>query len=240
MRDLPADVAQESPTWIPSQRTMSTNSSTSPWHRQLPVIDVSTLNAKQRLAYDIIKQHHTEVVAGDIPEPLRMLILGTAGTGKSYVICALANTCVLPGTTGMASFHVCGQTLHSALRLPIHSNNQCDLQGSSLRQLQLNLHGTHYIIVDDMSMIGPKMIARVDKRLRQASGKLNVPLGGFSLILIGDFGQPPPAGDKPLFAPPSTHPLSIHGSQIYQLFDKVLFLEQVLHQRGADPVTARF
>lgn len=81
-------------------------------------------------------------------------------------------------------------------------------------------------------MLGQKTFAWVDKRLRQASGKLDIPLGGFSLILIGDFGQQPP--------PPSTHPLSIHGSQIYYLFDKVVILQQVLRQQGTDPDTARF
>ena len=84
------------------------------------------------------------------------------------------------------------------------------------------------------------MKCRVDKRLRQASGKLDVPLGGFSVILIGDFGQLPPVCDKPLYAPPSTHSLSLHGSQIYQLFDKVVILQQLLRQQGADPDTARF
>ena len=66
-----------------------------------------------------------------------MIVSGTAGTGKSYLISALAHllgsSCVITATTGMASFNICGKTLHSIL----------------------------------------------DKRLRQASGKLDCPLGGF-------------------------------------------------------------
>ena len=215
-KDLPSDIVRESPSWISSQ---GRNNSTNMWQRQLPPIDIATLNSKQRLAYDIIQHHHSELTIGNNPDPLYMIILGTAGTGKSYLISAIAalltNTCVLTGTTGMASFHICGGTLHSALHLPIHRSNQSDLQGASLQQIQMNFQSKHYLIIDEMSMIGQKMFAWVDKRLRQASGKLDIPLGGFSVILIGDFGQLPPVMDKPLFAPTSTNQLSIHGHQIY-------------------------
>lgn len=54
------------------------------------------------------------------------------------------------------------------------------------------------------------MLAWVDKRLRQESGKVDIPFGGFSIVLIGDFGQLPPVGDKPLYAPPSENDLSIY------------------------------
>ena len=67
-----------------------------------------------------------------------MLVCGTAGTGKSYLISSivhtLGNACLLTGTTGMASFNICGKTLHSALKLPIHNTNHQDLQGNALHR----------------------------------------------------------------------------------------------------------
>ena len=52
-----------------------------------------------------------------------MLILGTGGTGKSYLIHALAQLlqekCLLTATTGIATFHIGGITVHSALQLPL-------------------------------------------------------------------------------------------------------------------------
>ena len=173
-----------------------------------------------------------------------MIVLGTAGTGKSYLISAIAHLlrqkCVLTGTTGMASFNICGKTLHSALKLPVHSITQRELQGTSLQQLQLKMKDKHYLIIDEMSMIGHRMMAWIDKRLRQASGKLDVPLGGFSVILFGDFGQLPPVGDRPLYAEPTHQQLSMHGHHIYHTFNRVVILDEVLRQAGMDPEVQRF
>ena len=65
-------------------------------------------------------------------------------------------------------------------------------------------------------MLGQTTFAWVDKRLRQATGELDQPLGGISVILFGDFGQLPPVGDVPLYSSPSHKPMAIHGYTIYQ------------------------
>ena len=71
-------------------------------------------------------------------------------------------------------------------------------------------------------------------RLHQATAKLDSPFGGLSLILIGDFGQLPPVGDKPLYAQPTNSDLSNHGHYIYHLFTTVIVLDQVLHQSSTE------
>ena len=44
------------------------------------------------------------------PEPLQVIITGTAGSGKSYLINAikarLGDTCILTGTTGLAGYNI--------------------------------------------------------------------------------------------------------------------------------------
>ena len=69
-----------------------------------------------------------------------MLILGTAGTGISFLIQAIAqllqNMCLLTATTGIAAFHIGGITLHSALNLPVQRHNYNDLSGQILASLQ--------------------------------------------------------------------------------------------------------
>ena len=43
-----------------------------------------------------------------------------------------------------------------------------------------------------------RTMAWVDKLLREASGKLNKPLGRYSVIMFGDFEQLAPVGDRPM------------------------------------------
>ena len=84
-------------------------------------------------------------------------------------------------------------------------------------------------------MLGQRTLAWVDKRLRQATGKLNEPLGGISVILLGDFAQLPPVGDKPIYATSPSSILGQHGYSIYTLFETVVLLRQNIRQAGTNP-----
>jgi dephospho-CoA kinase len=65
------------------------------------------------------------------PDPLRMFITGGAGVGKSFIISILweflarahqgqvARPVVLGAPTGVAAFNIQGETIHSALKLPV-------------------------------------------------------------------------------------------------------------------------
>ena len=61
-----------------------------------------------------------------------MLILGTAGTGKSFLIQAIVQLlqvkCLLTATTGIAAFHIGGIT--------VQKHNCNDLRGPALAKLQ--------------------------------------------------------------------------------------------------------
>ena len=67
-----------------------------------------TLNDKQRLAFDIITS-----MADDDSEPLCMIVSGTAGMGKTYLIVVLKQVlrdlCIVTATTGIAAFSIGGQ-----------------------------------------------------------------------------------------------------------------------------------
>ena len=239
-----ADILGDCPTWIKTRRQEARESINSCQQRHMQPVELHLLNREQQTAYDTVSCHYHAHMNGEAPQPLRMIICGTAGTGKSFLITAIAqtlgSTCLLTGTTGLAGFNICGTTLHSTLQLPIQSHNKQDLQGPSLARLQQRVTGKHYLIVDEMSMLGQRMMSWVDKRLRQATGHLEQPLGGFSLILIGDFGQLPPVGDTPLFAPPPAHPLAQHGHIIYKLFNTVVVLNQIQRQNGPSPAVVAF
>ena len=94
------------------------------------------------------------------------------------------------------------------------------LECQSLFQQEL-LH-IHYILIDEMSFIGPKMLTQIDARLCQAFPlQCTILFGGFSIILLGDFGQLPPVKDIPMYASSSV------GTVLWHTFDTFIMLETI-------------
>ena len=219
-RMMPHHLVRESANWISKKRNEAREDPAEIINQhQQETVDVDTINTHQRLAYNIVANHQQSLTTDTPLDPLYMIVLRTAGKGKSYLINTfsnlLGNNCIVTGTTGMAGYNIQGCTAHSAVQLPVRNYNNNELQGAALQRLQLRLSGKHYLILDEMSMLGQRTLAWLDKRLRQATGKLHVPLGGISVLLLGDFGQLPPVGDRAIYSPPSGSLLGEHGHSIY-------------------------
>lgn len=213
-------------------------------------IDLSTLNTTQNAIVSLIADHYTNALdSGDaLQEPLRIIIMGTAGTGKSYLIKAVRQSLqylarehavnqspvVVLAPTGVAAFNIDGRTIHSALLLPLGSK-AVDLSHEKIKTLQAKLDGVRYVIVDEKSMVGRRTLALIDIRLRQAFPRHHdEPFGGRSVILVGDFGQLPPVLDIPMYVrtPRPSDPVSDDGRAIYGLFRKVFKLDVIQRQAG--------
>ena len=205
-----------------------------------PVGDVmhvaaDSLIGNQRVAFDVIISHAER----NSDEPLRAIVCGTAGTGKSHLIHALRShlgqRCKVVAPTGVAAFNVSGTTAHHLLHLPVQkSSTFMDLTGASLRNLQDEHAGTSHYIIDEMSMVGCRTLGMIDARLRQAFPNASDQLfGGQSVILIGDFGQLPPVGDAPLWSEPKTSKaLDKCGQTAFSRFNTVFVLDRVVRQAG--------
>ena len=114
------------------------------------------------------------------------------------VRCLLGSACWVSAYFGIAAFNVKGKTLHSLLSLPIRGKNAHELKGQALQKLQNSLIGIKYIIIDEYSVVGQRLLGWIDRRLRQGT-VVDEPFGGISIILVGDIAQLPPVGDKVLY-----------------------------------------
>jgi ATP-dependent DNA helicase PIF1 len=122
------------------------------------IVHPQLLQGKQLEAYQLVQSHFSD----EATLPLRMIISGTAGTGKSFLINCLKD--LLKNIVRIAEQ---GCTLHSLFHLPTKGEFK-SLEGERLQQLQESLAGVKYIIIDEMSMVGRKLFGQVDSRLRQA------------------------------------------------------------------------
>jgi ATP-dependent DNA helicase PIF1 len=220
---------QKMPTWVNDQKALENDSNSD---QIISMVNVETLNVMQRFAFNLVKHFH------DTNKQLLCIINGTAGTGKSYLINSLVQIYnekhLRCAPTAKAAFIIRGETLHSTVFLPVSKNQTTldDLSGDRLSLIQDKFKNIKLVIIDEYSMVSQVMLGQTDKRLRQATGKINLYFGGISIILIGDNGQLPPVAGNVLYKfPPKTN-LALHGFNCYKQFKLAIRLQVSQRQQN--------
>ncbi len=225
---------EEAPTFISRNRQQATT------RVFMTSANPDNLAGTQLEVYTSVQEHFT---ATDSPSPLRLIVTGTAGTGKSYLIqclrLLLGDSLRVAAPTGVTYFIIEGMTPLSLFHLPTRGFKE--LEGNRLNQLQQVMSSIRYVIIDEMSMVGRKVFGQIDRRLRQAfPHHARQVFGGCSILLFGDFGQLPPVMDLPLYTTDTRSDLSDQGRTAYLEFDKAFTLTRIMHQAGNDPDQVRF
>lgn len=170
---------------------------------------------KQRKAFDIVQSH---LFTNCLQAPLRMIVQGIVGTEKPNIIKIIRSllynssqneesSLLLFAPTGVATFNIGVSTIHSALQVPIRQ--MTPLNDHALAKFQEKMIYVQYIIIDEMSLIGLKLMECIDKRLREAFPIDNgIPFEGRSLIIFDDLAQLPSIKDIPIM-------FQIHMGEIY-------------------------
>ncbi len=159
-----------------------------------------------------IKNNVVRVKNHQKPIPLRDFLTGPAGTGKSYVI-RLAHrdmvhfptlagqttdgfpVALLTAPSGVAAFHIGGMTTQSALSI---SQHQLGPEKKGL--LVKRLGNLMYVIVDEVSFMGPRLHNQCHDRLTLVKGTVpEVHFGGVGMMENGDLYQLPPVKDIYIF-----------------------------------------
>jgi ATP-dependent DNA helicase PIF1 len=214
----------------------------------LDPVDPAMLNVRQQMAYEMLRTFVENKASQVEAAQILMQINGRAGSGKSFWLKCLDqfiksqrvphNFMKIAAPTGTAAFNVGGTTLHALLKLPINYPKNAEIKGLTgdiLKKIQHEFEGTELLVIDEKSMVSLSMLHHIHLRLCQAKPEhAGENFGGVSIILMGDFAQLPPVGDRALFAFDNLKGFQAHGRYLYTSFDKVITFNEVMRQRGPE------
>nr|XP_043868972.1 uncharacterized protein LOC122758736 [Solea senegalensis] len=177
---------------------------------------VRSLNDTQMHVFYQIRQWCLNKVSGKNPPPLHVFITGGAGTGKSHLIKSiqyesirlLSPLCSHPDNvsvlitapTGIAAYNLNAATIHHTFSIGVDVRlPYTPLGEEKINSLRAKFSDLHILIIDEISMVNPNLLAYVHGRLRQMKQSGNKPFGNICVIAVGDFYQLPPVKGKPLY-----------------------------------------
>jgi ATP-dependent DNA helicase PIF1 len=129
-----------------------------------------------------------------------VFLTGEPGAGKTHVINqyiawleAAGLKVAVTASTGIASTHIGGMTIHSWSGLGIRDQlSSYDLdQISTNEKIVKRAKGSHVLIIDEISMLDGKVLDMVDQIMRTVRQKGEA-FGGLQVVVVGDFFQLPP------------------------------------------------
>ncbi|CAK5266163.1 unnamed protein product [Mycena citricolor] len=201
--------------------------------------EVIVLQPDQQRAYDIIMWHLGRVLAGHDVPPLRMLIHGEGGTGKSKVITKVTRSfqhhgvhqwLVKAAYTGVAASLIDGKTTHTIGAMGLRGGKISD---ANKAKLQTFWRERKYLIIDEISMISKQFLAQLSRNIGMGKASAtDKSFGGLSVILCGDFHQFPPvatSASQALYYPMDIIKDNVDtkiGRAIYEEFSTVVLLKQ--------------
>ena len=177
---------------------------------------VLRLDPTQRQVFDDVRSWADRVKAWSSDQaflevdtdPWRLVLLGTAGTGKTLTTqCAVTAARLAYGNcdavatvahTGAAASNMGGGavTIDKLFKLS-GDNADRDLQCDALRDVAELFFTVRLVVVDEISMVGAAQFEMINRRLQQIRSfirqRLNasadvLDFGNFGLLLVGDFG----------------------------------------------------
>ena len=131
-------------------------------------------------------------------------LTGEPGAGKTFVINqyvshlkACGVEVAITASTGIAATHIGGMTIHSWSGIGVREKlTPMDLDKiSSSEYISKRVRRAKVLVIDEISMLGPKTIDMVDQVLKEIK-QSKEPFGGIQIVFIGDFFQLPPIEKK--------------------------------------------
>ena len=193
------------------------------------VLQAFKLNQRQRWCFEICADRFQLLMSrlhggpldrgADSPSslPLRFLMTGPGGTGKTYTIgafqelmgrfnCARLIRFLAP--TGATAVNLPdGQTIHKACGIQVFDDSKSGRHALRLSitpgkkaELRSEWKGIQFLLVDEVSMVGSSLLGDLDLTLRCVC-EVDDWFGVINVIFAGDFFQLPPVSATPLYRP---------------------------------------
>ena len=161
---------------------------------------INQLTSDQRQVFEFVKIK----MSATGQNKMRLFVSGGAGVGKTFLLKLLAdylsqttalkygeNPILLTAPTGTAARNIHGQTLHSALCLPIENNmhnNTHYVSAKTLNKLRQRFAFVHTLFIDEVSMVSAKTLTYIHGQLCRIKDNDEI-FGDFNMIVFGDFFQ---------------------------------------------------
>ncbi|KAL3642121.1 hypothetical protein CASFOL_012936 [Castilleja foliolosa] len=159
---------------------------------------VSMLNSEQLEVYScILSSYHTN-------SQVLLFVYGHGGTGKTFLwrtiisyFRSIGKIVLAVAASGIASLLLpSGRTAHSRFKIPIDLTEQSTCHIKKGTQLAVLLTQTLLVIWDEAPMSDRRCFECLDKTLRDIADNTELPFGGKSILLGGDFRQTLPVKVK--------------------------------------------
>ncbi|CAM4981967.1 unnamed protein product [Rotaria socialis] len=181
---------------------------------KMNIIKQFTLNSQQQYAFMIVTSHldgENQIRTDSADNQLLMCVPGCGGTGKSQLIRAITQYFQLTkrgkmlrklAPTSIAAAEIDGLTIHSFLGESRKSSKKKQTRTFRPGDTKLENEWRHvkYLIIDEMSMVGLSLLARLNRIVKTAKHiNSEIPFGGVNVIFFGDYLQYSPVLDRPLY-----------------------------------------
>ena len=140
-----------------------------------------------------------------VEESKSVFFTGSAGTGKSVLLREIIkelhrkhakrpDSVAVTASTGIAACNIGGVTIHSFAGIGLGKETVAQLVNKirKNRKAAARWARTQVLIIDEISMVDPALLDKLEEIARLMRKKPDRPFGGIQLVITGDFFQLPP------------------------------------------------
>ena len=123
-----------------------------------------------------------------------------------------------------------GQTIHRAFFIPASQKLEYKPLGfDSLNTVRSKFHNVKWILIDEFSMVGKRMLLFIHHRLQEICGN-QLPFGGINMLLFGDLHQLQPVKDGWIFEDIDPY-YGAFAPNIFKDNFKIFELDEIMRQK---------